>query len=123
MGLERLEEDRALKFVERALPSDLVPDRDLGFDLHGNLFAQRVDYALGLFNGTPDNTATADSDNNDGKDFTGRIFVIPSPTPRWSTSASSASASPAPMVTSARRPSTAPTRRSARTCSSPTPRV
>ncbi len=77
VGLERLEEDRALKFVERALPSDLVPDRDLGFDLHGNLFAQRVDYALGLFNGTPDNTATADSDNNDGKDFAGRIFVHP----------------------------------------------
>jgi phosphate-selective porin OprO/OprP len=54
-----------------------VPDRDLGFELHGNLFAQRVDYALGLFNGTPDNTATDDSDNNDGKDFDGRIFVHP----------------------------------------------
>ncbi len=77
VGLERLEEDRALKFVERALPSDLVPDRDLGFDLHGDLFAQRVDYALGFFNGTPDNTATDDSDNNDAKDFAGRIFVHP----------------------------------------------
>ena len=77
VGLERLEEDRALKFVERALPSALVPDRDLGFDLHGSLFAQRVDYALGIFNGTPDNTATADSDNNDGKDFAGRIFFHP----------------------------------------------
>jgi phosphate-selective porin OprO and OprP len=77
VGLERLEEDRALKFVERALPSDLVPDRDLGFDIHGDLFAQRVDYALGFFNGTPDKTATDDSDNNDAKDFAGRIFVHP----------------------------------------------
>lgn len=77
VGLERLEEDRALKFVERALPTDLVPDRDLGFTLHGDLFSQRVEYALGLFNGTPDNTATADSDNNDGKDFAARIFVHP----------------------------------------------
>jgi phosphate-selective porin OprO/OprP len=77
VGLERLEEDRALKFVERALPTELVPDRDLGFDIHGDLFAQRVDYALGFFNGTADNTATEDSDNNDGKDFAGRIFVHP----------------------------------------------
>ena len=77
VGLERLEEDRAIKFVERGLPTDLVPDRDLGFNLHGDLFAQRVEYALGFFNGTPDNTATDDSDNNDGKDFAGRIFVHP----------------------------------------------
>ena len=77
VGLERLEEDRALKFVERGLPTALVPDRDLGFNFHGDLFAQRLEYALGLFNGTPDNTATADSDNNDGKDFAGRIFVHP----------------------------------------------
>jgi len=77
VGLERLEEDRALKFVERALPTALVPDRDLGFNLHGDLFAQRLEYALGLFNGTADNTATADGDNNDGKDFAARIFVHP----------------------------------------------
>ena len=77
VGLERLEEDRALKFVERALPTVLVPDRDLGFNFHGDLFAQRVEYALGLFNGTADNTATADGDNNDGKDFAARIFVHP----------------------------------------------
>ena len=77
VGLERLEEDRALKFVERGLPTDLVPDRDLGFNFHGDLFAQRVEYALGLFNGTADNTATADGDNNDGKDFAARIFVHP----------------------------------------------
>ena len=77
VGLERLEEDRALKFVDRGLPTALVPDRDLGFNFHGDLFAQRLEYALGLFNGTPDNTATADSDNNDGKDFAGRIFVHP----------------------------------------------
>ena len=77
VGLERLEEDRALKFVERGLPTDLVPDRDLGFNFHGDLFAQRVEYALGLFNGTANNTATADGDNNDGKDFAARIFVHP----------------------------------------------
>ena len=77
VGLERLEEDRALKFVERGLPTALVPDRDPGFSFHGDLFAERLEYALGLFNGAPDNTATADSDNDDGKDFAGRIFLRP----------------------------------------------
>jgi len=77
VGLERLEEDRAIKFVERGLPTDLVPDRDLGFNLHGDLFAQRVEYALGFFNGTPDNTATVDNDNNDAKDFAGRLYFHP----------------------------------------------
>jgi phosphate-selective porin OprO/OprP len=77
VGLERLQDDRNLKFVERALPSALVPDRDLGFDFHGELFDQRAEYAIGLFNGVPDNTATVDTDNNDAKDFAARVYFHP----------------------------------------------
>src|SRR5260370_3061112 len=68
VGLERLEEGRAIKFVERGLPTDLVPDRHLVFNLHGDLFAQRFEDALWLFNGTPDNTATDDRVNTDLKE-------------------------------------------------------
>ncbi len=77
VGLERLQDDRNIRFVERALPTALVPDRDIGFDFHGSLFGQRVEYALGAFNGTPDNTATVDNDNNDAKDFAGRLYFHP----------------------------------------------
>jgi phosphate-selective porin OprO and OprP len=39
-GLERLVDDRYLKFVERSLASNLVPDREIGFDFHGDLLDQ-----------------------------------------------------------------------------------
>jgi phosphate-selective porin OprO and OprP len=77
VGLERLVDDRYLKFVERALPSQLVPDRDIGFDFHGDLLDQSLEYAAGLFNGVPSNTATVDADNNDAKDFAARVFAHP----------------------------------------------
>src|SRR5579863_8984126 len=77
VGLERLQDDRYLMFVERALTVNLVPDRDLGAEFHGELFGQRFEYRLGIFNGVPDNTASPDIDNNDAKDFAGRIFMHP----------------------------------------------
>jgi phosphate-selective porin OprO and OprP len=77
VGLERLEEARALKFVERALTVDLVPDRDLGVNFWGDLLSHRIEYAAGIFNGVPDNTSSVDSDNNDAKDFAVRIFLHP----------------------------------------------
>ncbi|MFZ0888757.1 MAG: porin [Candidatus Binataceae bacterium] len=77
VGLERLEEARNLKFVERALTVDLVPNRDLGAEFWGDLLSHRVEYEAGVFNGVPDNTASVDSDNNDAKEFDGRIFLHP----------------------------------------------
>src|SRR5260221_3423058 len=38
VGLERLASDPDLQFIERGLPTNLVPDRDLGVQLHGDLF-------------------------------------------------------------------------------------
>jgi phosphate-selective porin OprO/OprP len=77
VGLERLQDDRYLMFVERALTVNLVPDRDIGAQLHGELFDNRIEYRFGLFNGAPDNTASDDIDNNDAKDFAGRLFFHP----------------------------------------------
>jgi phosphate-selective porin OprO and OprP len=77
VGLEELQEDRNLKFVERALPSDLVPNRSIGVDLHGLVGQGWLDYAVGVFNSVPDNTATIDSDTTDAKDFVARLFFYP----------------------------------------------
>ena len=77
VGLERLQNDRYLMFAERALTVNLVPDRDLGAAARGELFDQKLEYEFGLFNGVPDDTATTGIDNNDAKDFAGRIFVHP----------------------------------------------
>jgi phosphate-selective porin OprO/OprP len=79
LDLERLQSDRDLEFSERSEIQNLVPNRDTGFSLHGNLLDNRVFYDAALMNGVPNNTAsdTYDVDNNDGKDFVGRIFTTP----------------------------------------------
>jgi phosphate-selective porin OprO and OprP len=79
LDLERLQSDRDLEFSERSEIQNVVPNRDTGFDLHGRLLDGRVFYDAALMNGVPDNTAadTTDLDNNDGKDFVGRIFTTP----------------------------------------------
>jgi phosphate-selective porin OprO/OprP len=76
VGLERLASDADLPFVERGLPTQLVPDRDVGFMLHGDLFDSTLAYAIGLFNGVGDG-ASGDLDNNDKKDWDGRLVVRP----------------------------------------------
>jgi len=75
-GLERLQSGTATLFVERALPTSLVPNRDLGLQLHGEVGEGMLTYALGVFNGVPDG-GSGDEDSNDGKDVIGRIFVHP----------------------------------------------
>jgi phosphate-selective porin OprO and OprP len=76
VGLERLQSGAWLAFVERALPSSLVPNRDVGAQLHGELAGGRVAYALGVFNGVVDG-GSADTDTGDGKDVAARLFVQP----------------------------------------------
>jgi phosphate-selective porin OprO/OprP len=81
-GLERLQGDADGKFIERALPNNLVPNRDLGIQLHGAFAENTVEYALGFFNGvvdgnSSDNYTAGDSDNNRDKDYVARIFATP----------------------------------------------
>jgi phosphate-selective porin OprO/OprP len=53
-----------------------VPNRDIGVQLWGDLFHGTVTYQAGIFDGTVDGAST-DSDNNNGKDFEGRLFTQP----------------------------------------------
>ena len=75
--LERLQSDRDLLFSERGETINLVPNRDTGGEVHGDLFDKRLTYQLALMNGVPNNTAAVDIDNNDGKDFIARVFATP----------------------------------------------
>ncbi len=76
MSLEALQSDSNKLFVENSLVSNLVPNRDLGFDLHGDLFGDRVSYDIAVLNGSTDGSSL-DTDNHDDKDFVGRIFTQP----------------------------------------------
>jgi phosphate-selective porin OprO/OprP len=76
VGLERLQSATALTFVERAFPTVLVPNRDVGVVLHGDLAGGVVAYAAGVLDGAPDG-GSVDLDLNDGKDVVGRVFLSP----------------------------------------------
>jgi phosphate-selective porin OprO and OprP len=75
-GLERLQLDAENLFIERALPTDLVPNRDVGVQAFAENLGGVFDYALGVFNGVPDG-GSGDLDTNNTKDFAGRVFVHP----------------------------------------------
>lgn len=77
VGLERLQSATDTFFVERALPTNLVPNRDLGVQLSGDFNGGVASYAVGVFNGVVDGGNLADADNNDSKDVDGRLFFQP----------------------------------------------
>ena len=77
VNLERLQSDPALVFIQRSQVQNLVPNRDIGGQIWGVLFDKRVGYYLALMNGVPNNTSSSDFDNNDAKDFIGRVFLAP----------------------------------------------
>jgi phosphate-selective porin OprO and OprP len=82
VGLERLQPDQYNRFLELGLPSDLVPNRDLGVQLGGDLFGGTLSYAVGYFDGVTDGNSTdanssPDVDNDGKKDAAGRLFAQP----------------------------------------------
>jgi len=78
IGLEALQSDRDILFNERSLATDLVPNRDLGVELHGDLLGGAISYAAGLFNGDTDyNGTTVNSPLEDDKAGEGRLFFQP----------------------------------------------
>jgi phosphate-selective porin OprO/OprP len=77
VGLEYLQSAKNLAFNERSLASDLVPDRDLGVELHGDLFGGIASYDAGIFNGVPDGANTSGGDGDNTKEVAGRLFFEP----------------------------------------------
>lgn len=80
VGLERLQGSSDIRFIERAFPTSLVPNRDLGVQLGGELPLAGLSYSLGYFNGTADGAssdAIGDVDTDADKDWTARLFSQP----------------------------------------------
>ena len=80
VGLERIAiRDQCLRtfFNERGLPTDLVPNRDVGFEILGDVADGRLSYAAGVFNGVGDGRNSANSDFEDHREFAGRLFLQP----------------------------------------------
>lgn len=78
VGLESLVADRDILFNERSLATDLVPNRELGVELHGDIIGGAVSYALAAVSGGYDYSGTTvNSPSQDDKAFEGRLFFQP----------------------------------------------
>ena len=82
VGLERLASEPDLRFMERGLPTFLVPNRDLGIQLSGDFAGGAFAYQVGYFNGvtdgqSSDNLATPDVESDTGGDYAARVFFQP----------------------------------------------
>jgi phosphate-selective porin OprO/OprP len=73
---ERLVSQTDLLFIERAYPTSLGPNRDLGVQVFGDLSEGRLSYQLALQNGVPDG-GTSIVDTDDAKELAARIFAQP----------------------------------------------
>ncbi len=73
---ERFVSPSDLLFYDRALPAQIGPNRDVGAQLFGAFASDRVQYAVGVFNGGAD-ASNLNNDANDDKDLYGRIWTLP----------------------------------------------
>ncbi|MFN7953919.1 MAG: porin [bacterium] len=76
VGLERLQSDSFTFFIEPGLPTALVPNRDVGAQLFGDIGNGVLTYQVGVFNGVADG-ASGDLDTFDDKDIDARIYAAP----------------------------------------------
>lgn len=74
-GLERLQPEGTPMFVERGLPTQIAPNRDVGVELYGEV-ARAVAWQVAVMNGVPDG-AIGDTEVTDQKDGVARVFVKP----------------------------------------------
>ena len=80
VGLERMQSANDIRFVARAFPTNLAPNRDLGLQVGGNVLDGRLNYAVAFLNGSNDGASSeafSDVDINDDKEWAGRVFAHP----------------------------------------------
>jgi phosphate-selective porin OprO/OprP len=79
IGLEQLQSDPVAFFNERSIATNLTPNRDVGVQIHGDVFDSRLNYAIGVFNGVLDGGNSPTTSANPEGDFAAvtRLFATP----------------------------------------------
>ena len=82
VGLERLQSGADLRFIERGLPTFLVPNRDIGAQLSGEFGGGKFAYQVGYFNGVTDGGSSEGLSSPDVEvdtkgDYAARVFFQP----------------------------------------------
>ncbi|PSJ15898.1 hypothetical protein C7H79_16495 [Nitrosomonas supralitoralis] len=80
-GLERLQSATALALNERAFPTNLAPNREIGAQIFGDVLWNTTEYQIGIFSGNVDNSSglrdSVINSNSSGIDFVARFFFHP----------------------------------------------
>lgn len=79
IGLERLQSGAAIAFIERGLPTELAPNREIGVQLQGGIVNNTLQYVVGVYNGTTDGADAGATDNDGRKELALRLFYEPTP--------------------------------------------
>jgi phosphate-selective porin OprO and OprP len=80
VGLERLQSANDIRFVARAFPTSLAPNRDIGLQVGGDLLGNRLNYSVAWTNGSNDGGSSetfGDVDINSDKEWAARLFALP----------------------------------------------
>jgi phosphate-selective porin OprO/OprP len=77
VSLELRPADEYLWFVERGLPFELAPNRDVGIKVTGALFKGALHYSAGVFNGVPDGGSGDVEVADNSKDGVARVLTQP----------------------------------------------
>lgn len=77
IGLERLQSGANLLFIERGYPTQLVPNRDVGLQVHGDVLGGGLRYEVGVFNGVANGGSGDNEQADDEKDVAARLFATP----------------------------------------------
>ena len=79
VGLERLESSNFNKFIELStISNNILPNRDIGISLHGNVLNGKVYYAIGVYQGVVDGgDAVTSQSYNGNRDYAVRLFTTP----------------------------------------------
>ena len=82
VGLERLQSAADIRFVTRAFPTQIAPNRDIGLMASGGFLEGALNYQVAYLNGSNDGSSSdaftpPDSDPNSPKEWAGRLFGAP----------------------------------------------
>lgn len=82
VGLERIQSANDTRFVERAFPTSIAPNRDIGVQLGGDVAGGILNYNISYTNGVNDGSssdalASPDVDNDAKGDVSARVFFQP----------------------------------------------
>jgi phosphate-selective porin OprO/OprP len=75
-GIERLQSATDLAFIERAFPTQLAPNRDIGLALRGDIHGGLVHYSAAIVNGVANN-AVLEAETDSEYEYNAHLLIAP----------------------------------------------